>query len=150
MPKIEHDIFINAPIEVCFDLARNIEIHTKTTSKTREKAIAGVTKGLLEKGDIVTWEAIHFGMKQRLTAQVIEMQKPNRFVDIMLEGIFHSFVHTHHFIREKNGTIMKDQFQYKAPLGVIGLIADKLFLEKYMENFIISRANALKKIAENK
>ena len=55
MPVIEHQQFIHAPIEVCFDLARNVEIHTQTTSKTKERAVGGVTEGLLEEGDIVTW-----------------------------------------------------------------------------------------------
>lgn len=148
MPIIEHQILIKAPIEVCFDLARDVNIHTKTTSKTKERAISGVTKGLLEEGDTVTWEAVHFGVKQRLTAKVIEMQKPYRFVDIMVKGAFHSFVHTHNFIKNHNETMMIDIFQYKAPLGPIGIIADKLFLERYMKNFIVSRAKELKKIAE--
>jgi len=142
-------IFIKAPIEKCFDLARDVEIHTKTTSITKERAVGGIISGLLELGDTVTWEAVHFGIKQRLTAQIIEMEKPNRFVDIMVKGTLHSFVHTHQFMEEKEGTIMIDQFQYKSPLGIIGVLADKLFLEKYMRKFIISRANELKKIAEN-
>ncbi len=40
---------------------------------------------------------------------------------------------------------MKDTFNYKSPLGVLGKIADKLFLEKYMRHFIIHRAKELKK-----
>ncbi|MDQ1143698.1 ligand-binding SRPBCC domain-containing protein [Bacillus sp. SORGH_AS 510] len=148
MPVIVHQQFIKAPIEVCFDLARNVEVHTQTTSKTKEKAISGVTKGLLVVGDTVTWEAVHFGLKQRLTAKVTRMEKPNMFEDIMVKGAFHSFTHTHHFVEEAGGTLMIDHFQYKSPFGLIGMAADKLFLEKYMKKFIISRAEALKKIAE--
>ncbi|QVY63450.1 SRPBCC family protein [Cytobacillus gottheilii] len=150
MPVIEHQQFIKAPVEVCFDLARNVDIHTQTTSKTRERAVSGVTEGFLEQGDTVTWEAIHFGIKQRLTAKVTVMEKPHKFVDVMVTGAFHSFVHTHQFIEEAGGTIMIDKFQYKSPFGPIGVVADKLFLEKYMTAFIASRAKALKKIAENK
>lgn len=149
MPVIEHQQFIKAPAEVCFDLARNVDIHTQTTFKTKEKAVGGVTEGLLEQGDTVTWEAIHFGIKQRLTAKVTLMEKPHKFVDIMVKGAFQSFVHTHQFIEEAGGTIMIDTFQYKPPFGLIGAAADKLFLEKYMRAFIISRAKELKKIAEN-
>lgn len=148
MPIIEHHQFINASIEICFDLARNVEVHTQTTSYTKEKAIGGVTKGLLEEGDIVTWEAIHFGIKQRLTAKVIKMEKPNIFVDIMVKGAFHSFIHTHEFTEKDGGTLMIDNFEYKAPFGPIGRVTDKLFLEKYMKKFISSRALELKKIAE--
>lgn len=149
MPVIEHQQFVKAPTEVCFDLARNVDIHTQTTSNTKERAVAGVTEGLLEEGDTVTWEAIHFGIKQRLTAKVTLMEKPNKFVDMMVKGAFHSFVHTHQFIEKEDGTIMIDKFQYKSPFGPIGVIADKLFLEKYMRVFIVSRAKALKNIAEN-
>ncbi|MDF1996352.1 SRPBCC family protein [Peribacillus frigoritolerans] len=149
MPVIEYQQFIKAPVELCFDLARSVDIHTKTTANTKEMAVDGVTEGLLEEGDTVTWEAIHFGIKQRLKAKVTLMEKPNKFVDIMVKGAFHSFVHTHQFIEEPGGTIMMDKFQYKSPFGPIGVIADKLFLEKYMRAFIVSRAKALKKIAEN-
>lgn len=44
---------------------------------------------------------------------------------------------------------MIDKFQYKSPLELIGVVLDKLFLEKYMGAFIVSRAKTLKKIAEN-
>jgi ligand-binding SRPBCC domain-containing protein len=149
MPIIKNRQFIKAPIEVCFDLARNVDIHTQTTSETKERAVGGVTEGLLEQGDTVTWEAIHFGVKQKLTAKVTIMEKPHKFVDVMIKGAFQSFVHTHEFIEQTEGTIMIDIFEYKSPLGIIGVVADKLFLEKYMSVFIATRAKELKRIAEN-
>ena len=150
MPIIKHTIFIDAPIQVCFDLARNVKIHTETTKKTKERAIAGVTEGLMENGQTVTWEAIHFGVKQRLTAKVIKMDKPYAFTDVMVKGAFHSFTHTHEFIESGTGTIMIDRFSYQSPYGLLGRIADRLFLEKYMRKFIINRAQELKRIAERK
>lgn len=149
MPVIWYRQFIKAPIDYCFDLARNVDIHTQTTSKTKEIAVGGVTKGLLEQGDTVTWEAVHFGIKQRLTAKVTLMQKPNIFVDVMVKGAFHSFVHTHQFVEEPNGTLMIDQFEYKSPFGLLGVMADKLFLERYMRSFIETRSDELKRIAEH-
>lgn len=148
MPTINYEIYIEAPIAVCFDLARNVDVHTETTAKTKERAVAGVTSGLMEKGDAVTWEATHLGVKQKLTAQIIAMDKPHSFTDTMVKGAFHSFVHTHEFIEKGSGTIMRDRFVYRAPLGILGKLADRLFLEKYMNSFIADRAVALKKIAE--
>ncbi|WP_026675641.1 SRPBCC family protein [Alkalihalobacterium bogoriense] len=149
MPIIYHKQMIRAPVELCFDLARNVDVHTKTTAKTKEKAVDGVTKGLLEQGDTVTWEATHFGIKQRLTAKVTYMEKPYMFIDVMQKGAFHSFTHKHQFVEEKGSTIMIDTFEYKAPFGLIGIVANKLFLEKYMTDFIATRAKELKKIAES-
>ncbi|MFS0690161.1 SRPBCC family protein [Sporosarcina sp. 179-K 8C2 HS] len=149
MPIIEYEIYVDAPIHICFDLTRNVEVHTQTTAKTKEKAIAGVTTGLMENGDTVTWEAVHLGVRQRLTAKIIEMDRPHKFTDVMVKGAFHSFTHTHEFIESGTGTIMKDTFSYKSPFGLIGKIADRLFLEKYMKNFIADRAKELKRIAES-
>jgi len=148
MPFIEHHQYIKAPIDVCFNLARNVNIHTLTASKTREKVVGGVMEGHLELGDTVTWEATHFGIKQRLTAQVTLMDRPHYFQDVMVKGAFHSFTHIHEFREVKGGTLMIDHFEYKSPLGYIGVLADLLFLQKYMESFIANRANELKNIAE--
>ncbi|ESU33370.1 hypothetical protein G3A_06725 [Bacillus sp. 17376] len=150
MPIIKNEQFIKAPIELCFDLARNVDIHTQTTTKTRERAVGGITEGLLELGDVVTWEANHFGVKQRLTAEVIIMERPHKFVDVMVKGAFQSFVHTHQFIEHLDGTIMTDIFEYKSPLGIFGSVADALFLKKYMSEFIATRATELKRIAEKR
>lgn len=148
MPVIRNTISIKAPIEVCFDLARNVEIHPKTTKKTKEKAVGGVTTGLLEEGDTVEWEAVHFGIKQRLTSKITEMNRPNEFKDIMVKGAFKSFIHTHTFVASGNETEMIDRFDYLSPLGFFGKAADFLFLESYMQKFLSDRAKELKKIAE--
>lgn len=148
MPVIEHEISIHAPIHLCFDLARNVEAHVASTGRTRERAVAGVTSGLLENSDTVTWEAVHFGVRQRLTAQITEMNPPSDFTDIMVKGAFHSFEHRHQFFEVGNGTIMRDTFQYKSPFGAIGRLADRLFLERYMRRFIEFRAHELKRMAE--
>ncbi|MDT9026853.1 SRPBCC family protein [Rossellomorea yichunensis] len=150
MPTIRHITHINAPVSLCFDLARNVEIHTQTTSRTKERAVGGVTSGLLEVGDAVTWEAVHFGVKQRLTAQIVEMDTPHSFTDVMVKGAFKSFTHVHEFHEHENGTLMKDTFTYKAPFGLLGNLADILFLKRYMYTFIEMRANELKNIAEQK
>lgn len=87
-------------------------------------------------------------MKQRVTAKISEMDEPFTFTDVMVKGAFHSFTHIHTFIEIDNGTIMKDHFEYQSPFGIIGLLADKLFLEMYMTQFLVTRANELKKMAE--
>lgn len=53
----------NADIRKCFDAARDIDLHQKSTFKTNEKAISGRITGLCELGDKITWEAVHFGFK---------------------------------------------------------------------------------------
>lgn len=140
---------IDASIERCFDLARNIDIHRQSAVQTKERAIAGVTTGLIGPGDIVTWEAVHFGIRQRLTVRITEFARPHYFVDEIVQGIFKELKHIHRFTSFNGGTQMVDIFHYRSPLGVIGKIADSLFLEGYMRSFLYQRNLHLKKIAES-
>ncbi|MDP5275126.1 SRPBCC family protein [Chengkuizengella axinellae] len=149
MPIIKISMFIDAPPKICFDLARSIEVHMETTTQTKEKVVAGRTSGLVELHESVTWEAVHFGIRQRLTAKITELEGPNMFVDEQVSGAFKHFKHTHEFIPHRGGTLMIDTFDYTSPFGVIGKLADVLFLEKYMRTFLTKRNKRLKKIAEN-
>ncbi|MBO1512729.1 SRPBCC family protein [Metabacillus bambusae] len=150
MPIIKTDMFIYAPRDICFDVARDIDIHTQSTSHTNERAIAGVTSGLIGLNETVTWEAIHFGIKQKLTVRITEYDFPNRFVDEMEKGAFKRFYHVHEFVKKANGTLMIDTFDYTSPFGVIGKMVDQMFLEQYMKEFLITRNRYIKKIAEEK
>jgi ligand-binding SRPBCC domain-containing protein len=143
-------MFIYAPREICFDVARDIDIHTQSASQTDERAIAGVTSGLIKLNETVTWEAIHFGIKQKLTVRITEFDYPHRFVDEMEKGAFKRFYHTHEFIEKENGTLMIDTFDYTSPFGLVGKLADRLFLERYMKEFFITRNRFIKKIAEER
>src|SRR5437868_4022865 len=148
MPVIEIEIEINAPIERVFDLARCIDLHEKTMSKTREKAIAGRTKGLIDLGETVTWQATHFGIRQKLTSKITAYDRPFHFRDVMLKGAFKNFVHDHFFYENGGKVLMKDVFDYDSPLGIFGKLADVLFLENYMKNLLLERNLLIKKTAE--
>ncbi|MBC8135283.1 MAG: SRPBCC family protein, partial [Fibrella sp.] len=133
MPTILLETAINAPVERCFNLARDIDVHSASTSGTNEKAVAGVMEGLIGPGETVTWEATHFGVRQRLTSRITGFDPPHRFVDEMLSGAFHSLHHLHEFEpTATGGTIMRDTMTFVSPLGWLGILADKLFLESYM------------------
>lgn len=47
MPKIVFKIKIKAILEICFDLARSIDLHKISIAHTNEEAIAGITTGLI-------------------------------------------------------------------------------------------------------
>lgn len=141
---------INAPITKCFELSISVDVHQQSTGNTREKAIAGVTSGMMELNDTVTWEAVHFGVKQKLTSKITKYQYPFYFVDEMVNGAFKKIYHQHVFTESGNTTTMTDIFEYAAPLGALGKLAEKLVLNRYLKNFLIERNNYIKLLAEQR
>jgi ligand-binding SRPBCC domain-containing protein len=139
---------VAAPIELCFDLARDVEAHVKTSSSTGERAVAGKTSGLLELGDVVTFEAVHFGIRQRLTSRIVEFDRPRCFVDEMVEGAFASLRHVHEFVADGTFVVIRDTLTWRSPLGFLGVVADKLFVERHMRDFMVKKQSELKEYAE--
>jgi ligand-binding SRPBCC domain-containing protein len=143
------ETLIAAPRERVFDLARSIDVHQATTTATGEKAVEGVTSGLLGPGQQVTWQARHFGVVQRLCVKMTRFDRPAHFQDVMVTGAFRSMKHDHYFEETDGQTIMRDRFQFAAPLGPIGWLAERLFLARYMRRFLEVRNATLKHIAES-
>ena len=136
MPVIElSTTAISAPIDRVFDLARSIDAHQDSTGGTQERAVAG--------------EARHFGVRQRLTVRVTAFDCPKHFQDVMVSGAFKSMVHDHEFAEGPTGTVMRDRFEFESPLGILGRVADWLFLTSYMRRFLVRRNAVLKQLAES-
>ena len=148
MPSIHLETFILAPVERCFDLARNIDVHTAATSPLNHRAVAGVTSGLINLGEEVTWEASFLGLRQHLTSRIVAMDEPRMFTDEMQRGPFKRWRHTHLFDAQKGWTRMSDRVEFASPLGILGALVDMLFLKSYLTRFLIAHNNGIKKLAE--
>lgn len=148
MPIIKLEIEVNAPIERVFDLARCIDLHIETMKESGERAVGGVTKGLINLGEIVTWEGSHFGVRQKLTSKITAFNRPHHFRDEMVRGAFKGFVHDHFFEAIAGKTLMRDTFDYESPLWIFGKIADVLFVEKYIARILEERNKQIKEVAE--
>ena len=148
MPTIRLTTSIAAPIERCFDLSLSVDLHRHSVAHTRERPVAGVTRGMMRLGDTVTWEATHFGVKQCLTTQISAYDRPQTFTDEMIRGVFHSIKHIHTFVAQPPSTLMIDLFTFRAPLGVLGWVAENLILTRYMKGLLLTRNSYLKQVAE--
>ncbi len=140
---------IKAPKQTVFDISRNIDIHQQSASKTNEAAIAGVTSGLINYNETVTWRGKHFGFYLTHKSRMTAMDLYDYFVDEMEEGNFKTFRHEHFFEVENGITTMKDKLQYETPFGIFGKLFDVLFLKRHLTQFILERNKILKETAEN-
>jgi ligand-binding SRPBCC domain-containing protein len=148
MTTIKLTTSIKAPIEICFDLARSIDLHIESTKATNERAIAGRTSGLIEQGESVTWEATHFFIRQQLSTRIVEMRRPHYFKDVMISGAFRSMEHEHFFESNGDHILMTDIFRYEVPYGIAGKIFDYFILKRYMTNLLLTRNELIKKAAK--
>jgi len=153
MVRLEERTVIQAPIERSFDLARSVEAHLAGNVHWGEQALAtgGVTSGLIGMGQRVTWQARHFGSRQRLTSEITAMDRPRYFQDTMVQGAFRFMKHDHFFRSLPAGeTEMRDIFCFAAPLPVLGRLTEIAILRRYMQRLLRERIAVLRDIAESR
>ncbi|MBC8451170.1 MAG: SRPBCC family protein [Planctomycetes bacterium] len=148
MARIELSTEIQAPLERCFDLARDLDLHKRALRASHEEAIAGRTSGLIEKGETVTWRARHFGVWHEHTSEIVGFEPPTFFRDEMIQGRFREFVHDHYFQATETGTHMRDVLVFRSPLGPLGALVDKLVMKAYLQQLLAKRNEQIRREAE--
>ena len=139
MPTVRLETLLRAPVEDCFDLSLSVDAHTASMGPSGERAVAGVTSGLMGPGDTVTWRARHFGLRFRMTSRITAWDRPWRFVDEQVSGPFRSWHHEHVFTPVPDGTLMVDVARFQAPYGVLGRTAEALVLTRYLPLLLAQR-----------
>jgi ligand-binding SRPBCC domain-containing protein len=113
MPVLRIVTEMPAPVETCFDLSRSIDLHLESMITSKERAVAGVTSGLISGGEEVTWEARHLGRLWRMTSRITVFEPPHMFVDEMVKGPFGAFRHEHRLEPHGGGTRMTDVVRFR-------------------------------------
>ncbi|AEU39163.1 SRPBCC family protein [Granulicella mallensis] len=149
MQVIQIETRIAAPPERCFLLSLSIDLHLSSTEQTRERAVAGVTHGLIGLGETVTWRGRHFGFMLAHETQITKYDCPHYFQDVMVRGVFRSFEHDHFFeSTNEERTLMRDKLYFAAPLGPLGWLAETLVLRRYLTDFLVQRNETIRQVAE--
>ena len=149
MVRIELTTEIDAPIERCFDLARNIDVHMASTNQTGEEAIEGVTSGLIGAGETVTWRGRHFGFIVTHTSRITAFTFPSHFQDSMVRGMFQRFCHDHYFETKNGLTVVSDVMEFQAPFGFVGRVVEKMTLREHLRSLLEKRNYCIKRVAES-
>ncbi|MFI6316164.1 SRPBCC family protein [Nonomuraea sp. NPDC050556] len=149
MTRFEVRTHIAAQPEQVFKASLSVEAHTESMGKTAERAVGGVTYGHMTLNDQVTWRARHFGVYWHMTSTISACEPPSFFVDEQVKGPFRRWRHEHYFADDGNGgTTMHDIVAFTAPAGVLGRIAERLILKRYMTKLIETRNQYLKHTTE--
>ena len=140
---------IDAPADRCFLLSLSVDLHIASTASTGERAVAGMTHGIIGLGETVTWRGRHFGVMLEHETLITKYDRPPHFEDVMVRGAFRSFIHDHYFEAAGNDrTLMRDELRFAAPLGPLGWVAEKAFLWSYLRRFLIERNQVIRETAE--
>jgi len=129
-----------------FRAALSPALHAGSMARHQEQAHAMQT--ILGLHDEVAFTARHFGLTWRMTSRIVEFDADRSFVDEQTSGPFKRFRHTHTFVALEHGCEMTDYVTYRAPVGVIGAVVERLVLTRYLRNLLEQRGHYLASVVD--
>jgi ligand-binding SRPBCC domain-containing protein len=69
-----------------------------------------------------------FGIRLRWTSRITEYDPPHLFVDEQIKGPYALWRHRHTFTPQDHGVMVRDEVAYALPFGVLGLLAQWLYV----------------------
>ncbi|MDQ4215726.1 SRPBCC family protein [Microbacterium capsulatum] len=145
MPAFALERLIPAPVERVFALSLDVAVHVESMTAHDERIVGGVGSGLMREGDTVTWDARHFGVRFRMTSLVFDVDPPHGFSDRQLRGPFAEFRHRHTFTPSGDGTLLRDEIEFRSPFGLLGRIVDALVMRRHLIRLIEQRNDTLER-----
>ncbi|WP_428742567.1 SRPBCC family protein [Tenacibaculum sp.] len=112
------------------------------TSKVDKKAYAG---------QIITYKVgVLLGVKSNWVTEITQVKNKEFFIDEQRFGPYKMWHHEHWFDELPDGkTLMKDKISYKIPFGVLGHLAQTLFIKKQLKTIFEYRYQTLEKLFNN-
>jgi ligand-binding SRPBCC domain-containing protein len=115
------------------------EMGFKITSEVSKKAYAG---------QIITYRVGIFpGIKTNWVTEITQVKHQVFFIDEQRFGPYKMWHHEHLFKALPNGkTLMEDKISYKIPFGILGHLAQRLFIKKQLKSIFEHRYITLEKL----
>lgn len=136
MTTYERSVRVAAPFETVWAFHSRVEglealtpdwLHLQVESIDRAGPSAGSSdpSDVLEPGDVLTLSVQPGGVgpRQRWVSEITARDRADGaayFRDVMREGPFPSWEHTHLFYRDGDSTLCRDHVEYTLPLGGLG------------------------------
>ena len=136
-------------MERCYKLSLSVDLLVAMARSEGTAVESGVKTGLLGLNDTVTQHGRRFGIEFRHTNMIDALRQPMHYREVMVDGVFDRFEHEHHFALMNDGTRMRDEVRFTAPMGRVGWVAEKFWLRRYLVQVLKQRSTVMKWVAES-
>jgi coenzyme Q-binding protein COQ10 len=144
MAQITQSIKINAPLSAVFDYVTNPENWTRYVTSLVD--VRNVSDEVPKAGTTFEWTYRMLGVNNDGKGSIVEFEKGSKFA-MAMEGSF-PIKETFTFQGDEKSADLNFEIKYDVPGKVLGVIADKLVVERMNVKEAIAVLNKIKDICE--
>lgn len=156
MPQIERIIEIRASLETVFAFVTDIRNHGRTVPPETQEQLLDAGDIPLRLGTLVRLRARYGGIRWTLASRITAFDPPDPlhlesayFRDEQVRGPFAVWQHDHWFAATPTGhTRQTDRFTYAAPIGPLGRLVERIWLNDRMRYLMEHIQETEKRILE--
>ena len=90
-------------------------------------------------GAIIDYRLRLFGVAFNWRTVIESFEPEMRFVDVQARGPYRLWRHVHDFIEAPGGTLVRDRIEYEVPLGLLGEVARRAFVDRTLARIFDDR-----------
>ena len=130
-----------------FSSPKNLALITPRRLNFRILSISGSER--MHQGQIIKYKITVFPfVRLYWETEISEVVEHLSFTDVQRKGPYAYWVHKHSFKEVDGGVEMADELEYSVPFGVLGRLANYLFVAREVRSIFEYRFNVLKNIFE--
>lgn len=135
---------LNIGLDEAWDFFSNpANLNEITPAHMNFKIMSGLDNGFYP-GMIITYKIKPFlGITMNWVTEITQLREGQFFIDDQRSGPYKYWHHQHHFRATENGVEMTDILHYAAPFGIIGKLAELLFVNRQVKHIFNYRKKKL-------
>ncbi len=147
MRRLEFVHFVPSNLDKVWDFFSSPSNLSKITPPEMGFLITSPPQAEMYPGMFITYKVSPvLGMKLNWVTEITQMREKEYFIDEQRRGPYSTWHHEHHFRKVEGGVEMHDILYYKVPLGVLGRIADIVFVNKKVREIFKFREKQIIKL----
>lgn len=137
--------FIPRPLdEIWHFFSRPENLNDITPADMSFQILSDIRNVPMYEGMIICYKVSPFaGIQMDWVTEITHIANQRFFVDEQRFGPYAMWHHEHHFEPQDGGVLMTDILHYKVPYGIIGSLADALFVDAKVEQIFRYRQKAI-------
>jgi ligand-binding SRPBCC domain-containing protein len=100
----------------------------------------------LRAGAMILYELRIHRLPVKWKTEIAEWDPPLRFIDVQISGPYRFWHHTHTFVEEHGGTLIRDLVRYELPFGLIGQTAHWALVQRDLKRIFDYRGERLREL----
>lgn len=143
------ETWVDAPVDEVWDFHSTAEALVALTPPGRKVELIGQDLDVREGAEHrIRVRVGPFPVEWR--ARISDVEPPRRFVDTAEKSPFAYWQHVHEFVSEGDRTLLRDTVTYIPPMGLIGWVANALFISRDIDRMFAFRHRVTKEEVERR